>query len=115
MVNADSAKSRGSSTVRVDASGTVNLHDLPLDLMTKESLRTLLIAHNVDRQGKRTKDDRIVLIRDHVCSPECDSLAYVVEHSCPEPPKEPEIPSDDAVKQAVADLNHRNSRRLTSL
>lgn len=87
---------------------------MPLDLIIKESLRTLLIAHNVDRHNKRKKDDWIVLIRDHVCTLECDGLTYVVEHSCPEPAKEPEIPSDEAVKHAVAELIDRKlgSRRI---
>lgn len=55
-VNANSSSATwGSLTVRVDPSGTVKLHDVPLDLLTKESLRTLLIAHNVDRHSKRKK------------------------------------------------------------
>ncbi|KAG8950576.1 hypothetical protein FRC04_007395 [Tulasnella sp. 424] len=55
----------GSLTVRVDPSGTVKRHDLPLDLLTEESLRTLLIAHNVDRHNI----NRHVIIQCHCLRP----------------------------------------------
>lgn len=109
--------SSGTAFVKCSETGNLSLQDVPLDIMTVEGLRTLLIAHRVKGYSSvRRKDEYVSLLRAHVCAPVCVDLKFVMEHTAPKskpvasPDADPVEVPDQSVVDAVADLIDRNFR-----
>ncbi|KAG8900260.1 hypothetical protein FRC00_013733, partial [Tulasnella sp. 408] len=106
--------SSGTTFVTCSETGNLSLQDVPLDIMTVDGLRTLLIAHRVKGYSSvRRKEEYIPLLRAHVCTPVCVDLNFVMEHTAPKskpvasPDADPVEVPEQSVVNAIANLIDR--------